>query len=496
MTAERAAAGSAGAGAARAGAAAADQRRGLTVIIIPQPTVNGPLHIGHLSGPYLAGDIAARAAKARGERVLALAGVDVHPNYVLTKAENLGEDVHEVVARYRAQITTAFDLARIGYDAFLDPQDAGYQRAVAGMLTELVESGAVPMEELTLSRCSDCERTLHHSYVVGRCSICGGGANGTSCEGCGGFTSAQSLVDPSCARCGGSPRPFTATVPVLRLEDYRDRLLPERMQTELPGRVRAVLEHYLHTSLPDIPMAYPTNWGIECTGPLAGLRVDFPTELGFSYIYGPANAVCPQASGLAEWVAAWREMDGLWHFNGMDNTFYFGVLYPAIFAAAGLPPMMRGATVNELYLLEGQKFSTSRNHALWADEFLADEDPELVRLYLSWDRPDRYESDFTHEGYRAFCDYVRPLLAGAGAGAGSGPAGAGALPPVLAAAELERADRALQLTGFDSALAVRSLLAALTTGTGGDSVPMAALTGRGFARHELAGRGALTGSRY
>jgi methionyl-tRNA synthetase len=159
----------------------------------------------------------------------------------------------------------------------------------------------------------------------------------------------------------------------------------------------------------------------------------------------------------------------------MDNTFYFTTLYPAILAAAGVPTAKaRGAVVNELYLLEGQKFSTSRNHALWADEFLAAEDPELVRLYLSWDRPDRYESDFTHEAYRAFCDWVRPLLAG------SRPGGAGAaLPPALAGAELERAERALHLAGFDAALAVRSLLGALGTGVGHDSVAIDALTGRG-----------------
>ncbi|MGH3995270.1 MAG: class I tRNA ligase family protein, partial [Pseudonocardiaceae bacterium] len=345
----------------------------------------------------------------------------------------------------------AFDLARIGYDAFLDPQDTAYQRAIASMVSELVANGALPMEEFTLLQCSDCERTLHHSYVVGKCAICGGGANGTSCEGCGGFTSAQSLVDPSCARCGGSPRPMVATIPILRLEDYRERLVNEWMQAELPGRVRAVIEHYLRAPLPDYPVAYPTNWGIELDGPLAGLRVDFPAELGFSYIYGPANALHPRADGLAEWVDVWREIDGVWHFNGMDNTFYFAVLYPAISAAAGAPGVhLRGATVNELYRLEGKKFSTSRNHALWADEFLAAEDPELVRLYLSWDRPDRYESDFTHEGYRAFCEYVRPLLAGrARPDAGTG------LPDVLAAAELERAEQALHLAGFDSALAVR-----------------------------------------
>ncbi|MGH3221774.1 MAG: class I tRNA ligase family protein, partial [Streptosporangiaceae bacterium] len=128
-------------------------------------------------------------------------------------------------------------------------------------------------------------------------------------------------------------------------------------------------------------------------------------------------------------------------------------------------------TVNELYLLDGQKFSTSRNHALWADEFLADEDRELVRLYLSWDRPDRYESNFTRESYLAFCDYIRPLLDGQ-------LSADGRLPAELAAAELERAEHALRLTGFDSALAARCLLLALSAGAGAGSAALAALTGR------------------
>jgi methionyl-tRNA synthetase len=442
----------------------------VTVIVIPQPTVNGALHIGHLSGPYLAADIASRAAKARGERVLTLAGVDVDPNYVLTKAEILDADVHEMVAKYRGQIMAAFEGARIGWDAFLDPQDEDYQRSIAGMLRELVENGTVPMEEFTLHQCTDCDRTLHHSYVVGKCSVCGTGANGTSCEGCGGFTSAQNLIDPSCARCGGAPKPMVVTVPVLRLEDYRERLVAEWLQAEWPTQVRSIVQQYQRTPLPDIPLAYPTNWGIECDGPLEGMRVDFPTELGFSYLYGPSKVLAPEARSLADRVAAWTDVEGVWHFNGMDNTFYFTVLYPAILAACGVPePKALGATVNELYLLEGQKFSTSRNHAVWADEFLASEDPELVRLFLSWDRPDRYTSDFTHASYQAFCDYVRPLLDGKIRTD---------LPSVLSAAELERAEHALRLTGFDAALAIRCLMNALGTGVGADSIALSALTGR------------------
>jgi len=446
-----------------------------TVIVIPQPTVNGPLHIGHLSGPYLAADVASRAARARGDRTLTVAGVDVHPNYVLTKAETLGMDVDEMIAKYRASIMSAFSLAKIGYDAFLDPQEPAYQRAVAGLLGELVGNGTVPMREMTLHSCSDCGRTLHHSYVVGTCPICGSGANGTSCEGCGGLTSAQTLVDPSCARCGGSPCPMVVTVPVLPLEDYRERLVNEWLRAEWPTRVRSVLRQYHDAPLPDYPLAYPTNWGIECDGPLAGLRADFPTELGLSYFYGPAQALRPEADGLAARLGAWDEIEGVWHFNGMDNTFYFAILYPAILAALGVArPSALGATVNELYLLEGKKFSTSRNHALWADDFLANEDPEIVRLYLSWDRPDRYETDFTDVSFRAFGEYIRPLLSGELCG-GQDRA---ALPPALARAEIERADQALELAGFDPALAIRCLVAALTAGRGSDSVALAALAGR------------------
>jgi methionyl-tRNA synthetase len=222
-------------------------------------------------------------------------------------------------------------------------------------------------------------------------------------------------------------------------------------------------------------VAYPTDWGIEGTRALAGLRIDFAAELGLSYLYGPAHHVRPEATNVTEWAATWRDIDGLWHFNGIDNAFYFAILYPCLFAAAGVAePQMRGATVNELYLLEGRKFSTSRNHALWADEFLATEDPALVRLFLSWDRPDRYESDFTDVGYRAFCAMIEPLLTGAAPGAG--------LPEVLVEAELQRAELALELVGFDAALAIRCVVNALSTGRGLDSSALLALAGPALRR--------------
>lgn len=431
------------------------------VIAMAQPTVNGRLHVGHLSGPFVAADIAARAARARGAQVLVMNGLDVHQNYVLTRAEIDGIGVDDMIDRYRADIVRAFEGARVGYDAFVDPRQRDYRQAIAGLASDLVASGALPMREVGLLACADCGRTLHHSYVSGTCAACGAAVSGGSCEGCGGFTSAQTMLDPVCARCGGAPRPFRAAVPVLVLEDHRAALEALWVRAQLPDMVRAVIARNLAVGLPDIPLAYPTNWGVEGTGQLAGLRFDVYAELPLNLLRGVARALEPAAPAqLTAYVDVWRRrVGGLWPFYGIDNAYYFGIICPAMLAVAGvdIAGLAGLGVVNHFYRLDGQKISTSRDHAIWANDLLADEDPAIVRLYLAWDRPDRFASDFTRESFAAFAEYVRPLLAGKAGGAPG-------LPGPLLAIERERGERALDLIGFDPPLAVRSLLALLAAG--------------------------------
>ncbi len=431
----------------------------VTVVTIPPPTANGPLHLGHLSGPYLASDLAARAAKARGEKVLTVAGIDIGQNYIATMAELQGADPGPMMARFRGQILEAFDRGGIAYDTFIDPQEPGYDSAIAGLVEDMVARGSVSMGESVLHACGDCGRTLHHSYVAGTCPTCGATASGGSCEGCGSFTSAQTLQLVSCDRCGGAPVPLVATVPVLRLEDYRARLIALYLRAELPARARDTIAHYLASPLPDIPLAYPTNWGIQGEGCLAGLRIDVYAEVGLAWIYGVARALNPTAATRDDCVEAWRDVADLWQFHGIDNTFYFVLFWPALFAAVGLDRLpLRGLVINEFSTLEGKKFSTSRNHAIWAHEFLADENPAIVRLYLAWARPDRYSTDFTRESFAAFRDLVQPLLAGHPDPARS------PLPAALLDDERRRGEQALEWIGFDPALASRCLVSLLAAG--------------------------------
>ncbi|MBB5869041.1 methionyl-tRNA synthetase [Allocatelliglobosispora scoriae] len=444
----------------------------LVVITMPQPTVNGPLHIGHLSGPYVAADIAARAARARGVRAILSTGLDVHQNYVLLQAERTGIPVEKMLTEFRTEIVETYRLAGIRHDNFTDPLLPGHDIIIDGLVNRLITSGAVHLTEFDLKVCSDCDRTLYQSYVTGRCSRCGGEAAGGACEGCGSFTSAQDLVDPVCGVCGGAARTVPTVLPVLRMEDYRDRLTELWVRAELPSRVRSLIAHHLRVGLPAVPLAYPADWGVPGTAAIAGMRVDAHAEVALTDLYGIARHVYPDAETLGDYRAAWGEVGELWHCHGIDNAFWYAVYWPAIWAAAGLDPLpLTGLAVNEFYTLDGRKFSTSRNHAIWANELLTGEDPAIVRLYLAWDRPDRYASDFTMAAFTAFRDRVAPLL--------DGTAPTTPMPPELAAAELARGLAALRLDGFSPPTAARCLLTLLAAGAPDVEPLRSALTGRG-----------------
>jgi methionyl-tRNA synthetase len=353
-------------------------------------------------------------------------------------------------------VRDAFSRALISYDVFVEPQhDAGYRDAVAGLVSELVDQGAARVRETTLWTCAGCRRTLHHAYVTGRCPGCGNGASGGTCEACARFLDASNLVDARCAGCGAEPHARRVRIPVLRLEDHRDELVRTWARASLSPRIRALVDGYLEAGLPEIALAYPTDWGIPVAGEDDDLRVDVWVEMGLGYLYALARHIDPGVDATRTSRAyrrAWEGLGETWHFLGIDNAFYFAVMFPALFLACGMPRVpLGGIVVNEFYRLEGAKFSTSRDHAIWADELLAQEDPEWVRLYLCWDRPDRYESDFTRAGYDEFRNHFEQVLE-----APPEPA-PGAC---LSRQDAVRAEQALRLSGFDPALAARCALSA------------------------------------
>ena len=71
-----------------------------TLVTCALPYANGPVHIGHLAGAYIPGDIYVRYLRMRGEDVLFICGSDEHGVPITIKAKDQGVTPQDIVDKY------------------------------------------------------------------------------------------------------------------------------------------------------------------------------------------------------------------------------------------------------------------------------------------------------------------------------------------------------------------------------------------------------------
>src|SRR5690606_32017866 len=98
-----------------------------------------------------------------------------------------------------------------------------------------------------------------------------------------------------------------------------------------------------------------------------------------------------------------KENSHLIHFIGKDNIVFHCIIFPAILKAHGDYILPENIPANEFLNLEGDKLSTSRNHAVWLHEYLEEfpgKEDEL-RYVLTSILPETSDSEFTWKDFQA-----------------------------------------------------------------------------------------------
>lgn len=104
-----------------------------------------------------------------------------------------------------------------------------------------------------------------------------------------------------------------------------------------------------------------------------------------------------------KWKSYWLSKETKWvAFVGFDCTFSHGIFYPGMLMAQAKYVYPDTVVTNKFYGLDGQKVSTSRNHAIWGDDIFSLIDPDVVRLYLSSTAPENNETDFKVSDFKQF----------------------------------------------------------------------------------------------
>lgn len=380
-------------------------------------TPNGDLHVGHLSGPYLSADVHARFLRLLGVDATFACGSDDNSRWVVGMGESLGQEPRETARRFTDSIVDTLERSGIDVAFFRPNASEPHHRLVRDVVRRLHEQGDVVEREMPVAWCPRCDEMLFEYRVKGRCGHCGGEVAGHTCEDCGWPNVGADLVDPECTACGSPAERRTRRRLVFPVARFAERLQEAYRRIEMPARLRAFCEEVLQEGAPDFPVTQPGSWGIEV--PVEGWddeRINVWVEIGPRY-FAYAEELAREKDGGsgqdgAGWELYWKSPDARTvQFFGVDNSFYYGVLIPALFLAFDPDVRLPAALVtNEFYRLDGEKFSTSRNHRILGRELFAEVPREAVRYYLARTCPEREETNFTREDFREACR--RELLDG------------------------------------------------------------------------------------
>ena len=89
-----------------------------TLVTSALPYANGPLHIGHIAGAYLPGDIFVRYSRMKGDEIIYICGTDEYGVPITILAEQSGKTPQEVVDHYYPLIKKSFEDLGISFDNF------------------------------------------------------------------------------------------------------------------------------------------------------------------------------------------------------------------------------------------------------------------------------------------------------------------------------------------------------------------------------------------
>ena len=379
-----------------------------TLVTSALPYANGPVHIGHLAGVYVPADIYVRYLRLKGEDVLFIGGSDEHGVPVTIRARKEGVTVQEVVDRYHSLIKQSFADFGISFDVYSRTTSKIHHKFAADFFRKLYDEGKFIEQTSEQFYDEETHEFLTDRNICGECPRCHSlGAYGDQCEKCGASLSPEELINPYNA-VNGNPLIKKVTkhwyLPLNEHEGWLRKWILDEHQEWRPN-VYGQCKSWLDGGLKPRAVTRDLNWGIPV--PVEGaegkvLYVWFDAPIG--YISNTKELCDANPEKYGPWQKWWQDEDTrLIHFIGKDNIVFHCIVFPAMLKAHGDYILPDNVPSNEFLNLEGDKISTSRNWAIWLNEYLVDMPgkQDVLRYVLTANAPETKDNDFTWRDYQA-----------------------------------------------------------------------------------------------
>ncbi|MDY4849646.1 MAG: methionine--tRNA ligase [Paludibacteraceae bacterium] len=379
-----------------------------TLVTSALPYANGPVHIGHLAGVYVPADIYVRYLRLRGEEVLFVGGSDEHGVPVTIRAKKEGVTPQDVVDRYHTLIKKSFEEFGISFDVYSRTTSATHHKMASDFFRTLYDKGEFIEKTSEQYYDEEAQQFLADRYITGECPHCHAeGAYGDQCEKCGTSLSPLDLINPKSAISGSKPVLRETKHWYLPLDKHEAWLREWILDGHKEWRpnVYGQCKSWLDLGLQPRAVSRDLDWGIPV--PVEGadgkvLYVWFDAPIG--YISNTKEVCEAQPEKFGSWETWWKDdTTRLIHFIGKDNIVFHCIVFPSMLKAEGSYILPDNVPSNEFLNLEGDKISTSRNWAVWLNEYLDDfpGKQDVLRYVLTANAPETKDNDFTWRDFQA-----------------------------------------------------------------------------------------------
>jgi methionyl-tRNA synthetase len=366
------------------------------------PYANGPIHLGHLAGAYLPADIYVRYQRLKKRDVLYICGSDEHGVPITIAAEKKGISPQAIVDEFHRRNKEAFAKFGMSFDYYGRTSSPVHHQTSQEFFLTLFNKGIFNKKTENQLFDPKAGMFLPDRYVRGECPVCGfGEAYGDQCEKCGSSLSPTELKNPKSALTGETPELKATEHWYIPLGDFQQQIeqwIASRKgwKTNVLGQVKS----WLSEGLSDRAVTRDLSWGVKVPLPDAEgkvLYVWFDAPIGY---ISATKEWAAQSGDPDLWKTYWQRDDTkLVHFIGKDNIVFHCIMFPAMLMAHGDYVLPDNVPANEFLNLEGNKLSTSRNYAVWLDDYAAKFEIDPLRYYLASTAPETKDSDFVWTEY-------------------------------------------------------------------------------------------------
>ena len=365
------------------------------------PYANGPIHIGHLAGVYVPADIYVRYLRSRGREVKWVCGSDEHGVPITIRASQEGVSPQAVVDKYHELIKRSFEEFGMTFDIYHRTSSPLHHATAAEFFTTLYDKGEFVEMESEQYYDEEAEQFLADRYLIGTCPHCGfEKAYGDQCEKCGSSLNGADLINPHSALSGSKPvlrKTKHWYLPLDKYEPFLRRWILDQHQ-EWKGNVYGQCKSWLDAGLKPRAVTRDLNWGVPV--PLDGAA----GKVLYVWFDAPIGYISATKALTSDWERYWKDEDTrLVHFIGKDNIVFHCIVFPAMLRAHGGYILPDNVPANEFLNIEGQKVSTSRNWAVWLNEYLKDfpNRQDALRYTLAANMPETKDNDFTWKDFQS-----------------------------------------------------------------------------------------------